>query len=302
MAQRTAKQRRADNARQAKLAQLKAAERRRRARVIGSLGAVGVIIVIVLIMVGIKLGTGNSDNGAAVSDAGAGRVVGKVTSVPAGVFAKIGAGSVSNPPKGINGTSLTENGKPKILYVGGEFCPYCAAERWAVVAALSRFGTWSNVGLTSSSSTDVFPNTPTLSFHGASYSSDYVAFAGYETTDRNQQPLDSLPSADKKILNKYGVEPYVPGAQPGQPPIPFIYFGGKFLSSGASYDPGVLKGLTHAQVAKAMHDPSSDVAKAVDGSANTITAAVCRLTGNKPANVCSATGVQAAASKRQPAS
>lgn len=296
MAQRTAKQRRADNARQAKLAELKAAERRRRARVMGSLGALGVIVVIVLIMVGIKLGTGNG-NGGQVSNAAAGKVVKQVTSVPASVFAKIGPGTVSNPPKPINGQAITQGGKPKILYVGGEFCPYCAAERWAVTAALSRFGTWSNVGLTSSSSNDVFPNTPTLSFHGASYSSNYVSFAGYETTDRDQQPLDKLPAADQKILNKYGVEPYVPGAQPGQPPIPFVYFGGKYLVSGASYDPGVLKGMTHAQVAQAMHDPNSDVAKAVDGSANTITAAVCKLTGSKPANVCSAPGVQAAAAK-----
>lgn len=296
MAQRTAKQRRADNARQAKLAQLKAAERRRRARVFGSLGAVGVIVVIVLIMVGIKLSTGDKSSDQ-LAHGSAANVVKKVTSVPASVFAKIGPGTVSNPPKAIDGQSLTEDGKPKVLYVGGEFCPYCAAERWAMVAALSRFGTWSDVGLTSSSSHDVFPDTPTLSFHGSSYSSDYVSFAGYETTDRDQQPLDTLPSEDQKILNKYGVEPYVPGAQPGQPPIPFVYFAGKYLSSGASYDPGVLKDLTHAEIATAMHDPSSDVAKAVDGSANAITAAVCKLTDNKPANVCSAPGVQAAASK-----
>lgn len=300
MAQRTAKQRRADNARQAKLAQLKAAERRRRARIWSVFGAIGVVVVIVLIMVGVKLGTGTgSGNDNPVSNAGAAKVAQQVTSVPASVFAKIGPGTVSNPPKAINGQSLTQDGKPKVLYVGGEFCPYCAAERWAVVAALSRFGTWSDLGLTTSSSHDVFPDTPTLSFHGASYTSDHVAFSGFETTDRDQQPLDTLPSADQKILNKYGVEPYVPGAQPGQPPIPFVYFGGKYLSSGASYDPGVLKGLTHSDVAKAMHDPSSDVAKAVDGSANAISAAVCKLTNDKPANVCSAPGVRAAAAKLQ---
>ena len=37
--------------------------------------------------------------------------------------------------------ALTSGGKPEILYVGAEYCPYCAAERWAMVVALSRFGT-----------------------------------------------------------------------------------------------------------------------------------------------------------------
>jgi len=300
MAQRTAKQRRADNTRQAKLAQLKAAERRRRARIWSVFGVIGVIVVIVLIMVGVKLGTG-SDNGGPVSNTAAGKVVKKVTSVPASAYATVGAGSLAKGPIAINGgDAITKDGKPEVLYVGAEYCPFCAAERWAVVAALSRFGTWSGVGTTASSSHDYAPDTPTLSFHGADYSSDYISFAGYETEDRDQQPLDTLPSDDQKILQKYDAPPYVDQSSAGS--IPFVYYGGKYFSNGASFDPMLLKDMTHAQVATAMHDPSSDVAKAVDGTANSITAAVCKLTDDKPANVCTAPGVKAGAGKLQPAS
>ncbi|HET8561996.1 MAG TPA: DUF929 family protein [Marmoricola sp.] len=291
MAQRTAKQRRADNQRAAKLAELRAAERRRRTRVIGSLAAVGVVILIVVIMVVVKVSTG--DNGKAGSTSASGKVVSQATSVPASVFDSVGAGTVNNPPKAISGQ--VSSGKPKVLYVGAEYCPYCAAERWAVVAALSRFGTWSNLGETTSSSTDVYANTPTLSFHGASFDSKYLDFAGWETQDRHQQPLDTLPKADQQLFAKYDAPPYVDQSSAGA--IPWMYYDGKYISSGASYDPGVLQGLTHAQIAKAMHDPGSAVAKGVDGTANTITAALCKLTDGKPGNVCNSAGVKAGAAK-----
>jgi hypothetical protein len=32
-----------------------------------------------------------------------------------------------------------------MLYIGAEYCPYCAAERWPLVMALSKFGTFSNL-------------------------------------------------------------------------------------------------------------------------------------------------------------
>ena len=56
-------------------------------------------------------------------------------------------------------------GKPELLYMGGEYCPFCAAERWAIAAAVSRFGTLSGLHFIHSSPTDVYPSTPTLSFY-----------------------------------------------------------------------------------------------------------------------------------------
>jgi hypothetical protein len=88
---------------------------------------------------------------------------------------------------------LTANGKPLVVYVGAEYCPYCAAERWAAVIALSRFGTFSGLGQTHSSSTDVYPNTATLSFHGASYTSQYLQFQGVETQSNQPQGTGYAP-------------------------------------------------------------------------------------------------------------
>ena len=96
-------------------------------------------------------------------------------------------------------------------------------------------------------------------------------------------PLDTLASADSSLFQNVG-----------QGSFPFVDLGGKYMISGASYDPTVLQGLTHAQIAAALSDPDSPVAKSVDGTANVITAALCRLTGNQPGSVCASPGVTAA--------
>ena len=75
------------------------------------------------------------------------------------------------------------NGKPLIFYFGAEFCPYCAAERWPLIVALSRFGTFTGLSTTTSSSSDAYPNTPTFTFRAASYTSDYVSFQAVEASD-----------------------------------------------------------------------------------------------------------------------
>jgi hypothetical protein len=53
------------------------------------------------------------------------------------------------------------------------------------------------------------------------------------------------------------------------------------------FDPQVLQGKTWAQIAAALHDPSSEIAQGALGAANYMTAAICKMTGNQPASVCS---------------
>ena len=89
------------------------------------------------------------------------------------------------------------------------------------------------------------------------------------------------------MLNKFDVPPYVPSGSEGA--IPFIYFGGKYLIAGASYNPQVLAGKSWDQIASALTNPSSNIAKAVGGTANYITAAICKMTGNQPASACTST-------------
>ncbi len=212
--------------------------------------------------------------------------------IPAGVLDQVGVGSAANPPRRIDAPALTTDGKARVLYVGGEFCPYCAAQRWSMVVALSRFGTFSDLGQTTSSSTDVYPDTPTLTFHGSSYTSDVVAFSGVETSDREGEPLDALPAEDEATFTTYNQPPYVVGSGGS---IPFVDIGGRYVISGASYRPEVLQGKTHEEIAAALADPDSDIAQGVDGAANLITAAICATTADQPAAVCTSAGVKAAA-------
>jgi hypothetical protein len=257
---------------------------------------VALVVLVVAALVVVKV-TGAGDRPAAQPATAAGdQVVAAVTAVPAATLDQVGAGSGVTPPKRIDGPALTADGKPRVLYVGAEYCPYCAAERWAVVVAMSRFGSYSGLGETASAAQDVFPSTPTLSFHGSSYAGATVAFTGVETESNEVSgsgyaPLDPLSAADQQLFATYNAPPYVDSAGS----IPFVDIGGKYLISGASFTPQVLHGLTHEQVAAALSDPTSPVARSVDGAANVITAAVCTTTQQAPAAVCGSAGVQAAA-------
>ena len=267
-------------------------------------GAVALVLVVVIALVVAKAaGLGSGDDETATASSGgtsaavaSPAVVKAVTSVPASVLDEIGVGDAQTAPAKIDAPRLVADGKPKVLYVGAEFCPYCAAERWPVVVALSRFGTWSGLGATHSASKDVYPDTQTLSFHGATYTSDYLSFTGVETTGNtpvNGQypPLDSLAPADEKVVQDYNKPPYT--ATAGS--IPFVDVAGLYVTSGATYSPKVLEGMSRAQIAAALDDPKDPVAKAVGGTANVLTAVLCEATGGQPSEVCTAPGVTAAA-------
>ena len=71
--------------------------------------------------------------------------------------------------------------------MGAEYCPYCAAERWAMAVALSRFGTFSDLRLIHSSSADIYPNTPTLSFYRSSYASTSSLHSGGDVRPQGQR-------------------------------------------------------------------------------------------------------------------
>jgi Domain of unknown function (DUF929) len=274
-------------------AEMRAAQARleRRRRVLAATAAMAVVIVIVAGLVVAKLTTGDSDKttASAKSTTLPASVVHKLTSVPAADFNTAAAIGVTSVPAAIKAPALTADGHPKVLYVGAEYCPYCAAQRWPMVVALSRFGTWSGLGAATSSAKDVFPSTPTVSFHGASFTSDYLTFQGYETEDSNQAPLDTISAADQATFTAYNKPPYVAGSSGG---IPFIDIGGTYVSSGASFGPEILAAKSRAEIAKDINDPSSKIGKAVLANANVITAAICKATGAKPANVCSSTGVK----------
>lgn len=254
------------------------------------LAPVVAVLAVVAVLVAVRLASGSSGPKSGIQAATAGQsVAAAVTGVPPAVLDQIGKGDITTPPSALTGAPLTADGKPRVLYVGAEWCPYCAAERWPLVVALSRFGTFTGLGEVSSSPSDVFPNTATLTLHGASYTSQYLSVTAKEiysnqVSGNSYQPLDTLNAADEALFTSVGSGSF-----------PFIDLGGKYVISGASYDPGILKGKTQAQIAAALPDPTSPIAKAINGSANVISAALCKLTGNQPAGVCTSPGVTAAA-------
>lgn len=259
-------------------------ERRRRMMVIG--GVTLGLLAIVGAIIGISLGSGggsSSGDGTSLSSA----ENASLSSIPATTFNSVGAASgvvQGFPQKTPPGTPpLTSGSKAKVLFIGAEFCPYCAADRWGLAVALKRFGTLSGLKTMSSSSTDVYPNTPTLTFTGAQYSSKYLALTAIENEDRNHKPLQSVDSADQKLWTKYTYNCQNGTCGDG---YPLIDFGGKAVIIGPSYDPTILKGLTQKQIIKDLSDPSNQVTKAVLGTANYMTAAMCMATQNQPSSVC----------------
>jgi hypothetical protein len=100
--------------------------------------------------------------------------------------------------------------------------------------------------------------------------------------------LRSLTPAERKAYTTLDVAKYFPD-NPGT--FPFLDFANKVVIAGASYDPGQLQGLTRAQIAGDLSNPSSPVTKSIVATANYMTAAICSTDGEKPANVCSGAGV-----------
>jgi hypothetical protein len=76
-----------------------------------------------------------------------------------------------------------------------------------MAVAHSRFGTFTGLGETASSPSDVYPNTATLTFHGASYASNYLSFTAREiqsnqVVNGTYAALDTLSSADQALFDK----------------------------------------------------------------------------------------------------
>ena len=260
-----------------RIAPQRAAQQRARARrpFLASMAAVGAVLAIVVGFVAVKLTSGTA---AASESVAPQSVVSQVTTVPAAVLARVRGGGTATSLQAVKapGPVLSIAGKPAIVFVSEESCPFCAAERWPLVVALSHFGTWSHLGSTRSSATDIFPNTATLSFRTAGYRSAELTLRTTELTDNRGRRLQPLTPLDTKLLRSYDAPPYVNSAdQSGA--VPFLDIGNRYILAGAQYDPQVLAGLSAVQIAGQLRNPSSPAAKAIDGSANMIIAAIDKV-------------------------
>jgi Domain of unknown function (DUF929) len=173
-------------------------------------------------------------------------------------LAAVGAGT-GTPPTSIVGSALTNDSKPEVLYIGGEFCPYCAVIRWSLIIALSKFGNFTGLRYMLSSGTNpTNPNTPTFTFANATYSSKYISFVAVEHWDRADNPFQPLSSDEQALFLQYD----------SGTGIPFVDFANQFLVKGAPGGTGAidLSGQNWTQVENQLISPSAPVAQAMVGS------------------------------------
>lgn len=216
--------------------------------------------------------------------------------IPADVWAKVGTADATVPV--FVGDSLKTADKPVVLYIGAGYCPYCAAARWSMIASLSRFGSFSGLTLTASSSVDVYPSTPTFSFFGAEYKSPYIEFQSVELAgslimaNGRYQPLEKATDEQDALIKKYDAPPYVDKA--GEGGIPFILVGGRYMWSGSPFSPAVLAHHSQQSIAGTLPTGAGSAAELILANANQMTAAICAVDGNQPKDVCSDPVIQKA--------
>ena len=207
------------------------------------------------------------------------------------VISTVGSGAQPGELTKLPGDTVLKDasGKPMIVYVGAEYCPFCAAERWVMIYWLSQFGTFKGLTQIESSSTDVYPDTNTFTFYKSTYTSQYVDFVPNEVLDRDQNPLQTPSSQVSALFTKYGTPPYT--STTGG--FPFIDVAGLYTLYNTSYTPQILANLTWQQIATKLKDPTDPVTQAIVGNANIMTAATCIATDDVPSSVCTTPTIQA---------
>jgi thiol-disulfide isomerase/thioredoxin len=171
-------------------------------------------------------------------------------------------------------------GKLQVFFMGAEYCPYCAAERWAVVRALQKFGQWNGLKQTMSAARDEpFLNLPTYDFTEATYTSSQTEFVARELKNREFKPLQKLTKTEEKLVRKYnaGME------------IPFLLVGGRFMQIGAGFSPKLFIGHTFRQTETELKKVESEIRKTIDAEGNIIAALLCA--SGLPPELCKETGV-----------
>jgi thiol-disulfide isomerase/thioredoxin len=219
-------------------------------------------------------GGGGSGGGAATGSV-------PVGTIPAGAQQPSDAASVAlGQVRRGSDEPLLDGGKPLVFFMGAEWCPFCASERWGLVEATSRFGRWSGLReLNSRMGQDYFPSLPTYDLSQATYTSDYLSVRHKEVATVEGDPLQKLGSFEEGLVNGYD--------KLGS--VPFLFASGPVgrYTVELPYSPGLLDGDSFASLRKevAAAAPTPAV-EAIDGQTDAITALICKLDGRQPASVC----------------
>lgn len=245
---------------------------------------IALVVCIVAVLVIVKV-TGSNGPAADESSPPAGTpipasTIAKLASVPVPTLNAAPTTGIISAPRSVANPALNVNGKPELLYIGAEWCPHCAAERWALYVALSKFGTFSpSPGRIHSANRD--GDVPTLTFYGTTFSSPYLSFVPVEVFTNHPSgsgytPLQTPTSNQERLWQANGAT------------FPFVDFGGKQILSGAQYSFADLQGLPFSAVSAQVGDNSTAIGASIDASAAQLIKTICgSLTHGQPASVCS---------------
>jgi hypothetical protein len=226
-----------------------------------------------------------------------------ISHIPGATSAAVGAASPDSPitpPTATGNAPLWESTaqgagpRPVVFFYGAEFAPYAAAERWPLIVALSRFGTFGQLGLMQSSSSIAFSDTPTFTFWHVKYSSVWVdlqtveRYSSLNPTGAGYMALQTPTSRQSASVAVYDTSAST---------FPLLDIANHYVLVGSSFSPTALDGLSQSQIADDLAYPANPVTQVVVASANEITAAICTVTGERPTAVCNGRGVLAADAK-----
>ncbi|GAC1445882.1 MAG: hypothetical protein NVSMB52_08780 [Chloroflexota bacterium] len=221
-------------------------------------GGILTIAILVAAIAYALRGSASSVNARTVSPA-LGKPTSDLTTPLIGQFQKVGA-------------PIHKNGKVLMLFIGAQYCPHCAGQRWAIVKALDQFGTFSN--LTSSSNDD--GSIATFDLTNAGYASKYVYFDHKDIQDRAHNNLQQLDTQENTLFNRFD----------STGGIPLLATGGYALI-GDGFDLSLINNQPFSTVQGALqHGSSSAWVPAINAEVNTITALICHADGGKPSSVC----------------
>jgi len=256
------------------------------------------VIVVVAVIMAVTLTSGSpkrTSSLAPVTTPASPTVLKQLTGVGPSVMNAVGVPSssaVQAPSVDMGQPVLTVTGKPAAFLITSEYGAPCAAERWAVIMAFSRFGAFARLKETTSSTWVSYPDTATFSFYGSSYSSNYVALHTIEIESNDTGPngagrhlLEQPNAQEKSLWDEY--ETHF-GSTEG---FPFLDIGNKVFVIGPSYSPQLLAGLNQSEIASKLTNPDDPVTQAIVGSANYLTAGICSVTQDQPSSVCSTSAV-----------
>jgi len=238
-------------------------------------------------------------------------VVATLAGVTPSTFDSVGVtvpGTTLTAPVVLSGQPpLARDGRPEVLFVGSEYCPFCAAERWPLIVALDRFGKFGTLHNSQSAPLSVFSGIQSFSFVGTTYSSRYVTLTGVELYSDQTGPdgtftrISRLDPGEAALVARYA--PLTAGS--GAPGTwPFVDIDNRMVTATSGFSPALLVSQSQAQIAGEAAQPlaatpqsatpAPPTGQAIIAAANQLSAGICLATGGQPVAVCNSKAVRSA--------